>query len=144
MNDLRLAEQGSGGFPIKAGIGDRDAVEELGGISAEGLSSVFDVTLQHGSDDVAAACGPLFQNALPDFGLPGGIFAAIGMTAVDHDGGRDFGSLEFRRRIGCLVRVIIDAVTTTTQDKVYIGVALRLDDTCETLLVNAQKTVPVA
>ena len=73
-------------LPREAGIGDAATVDQRLGV--EGLVTADEMAFQHDAGDGGVSRADLLSEVSGDGGLLFGVFAAVGVTAVDHDEGR--------------------------------------------------------
>ena len=101
----------------------------------------MEIALEHGTDDFAASVFALLENAFPDERLAGGIFARVGMAAIDHDDGVKSGFSERLAGGGNAGGVVVAARSATAKDEMAFGVSRGLDDARGTVLIDAEETV---
>ena len=75
-------------FPPDASVGDRDAVLQVGEIAGQFLCAGRKIAFDHQPDDRVVPRETLFDDVVPDFGLPAIIFIGICMAAIDHEARR--------------------------------------------------------
>ena len=63
---MRVAQNALGGIPIDAGVGDADAVFEVGQVGGDGLAAFVQVAFDHQADDLLRAAGALIDGAVGD------------------------------------------------------------------------------
>lgn len=108
------ADEDFGSIPVNAGICNRDAIGEGFFGLWELLVAGFEVTFKHEADDVLTYVGTdsryVMEYGVEDFGLFSGVFAAVGMAAIDHYGGTESGFLKLVASGGYGSGVVVGAV----------------------------------
>ena len=140
---VAFAEHGFGGFPVDAAVGDGDAVFEVFDGLGEGLVAEVEVTFDHCADD-AGINQTLAYDFGEDFRLATGVFGAIGVAAVRHDGGDQAGLGQFFAGLGDIVGPVVGAVGTAAQHDVAVGVAFGRKGVGAALIVDAEKSLWLA
>ena len=85
QRSVGLVDEGLGGFPVDASVGNGYAVLEVIDGLGEGLVAGLQVAFDHRADD-AEVLDALADDFAEDIRLLGRIFAAVGVAAVGHDG----------------------------------------------------------
>src|SRR5690606_80451 len=83
-----------GGVPADAAVGDADAVDELVALGDELLGTFLEVALDHDRAEGGVASGDLGGEIGADPGLFVKVLFAVGVAAIDHDGGFESFGLE--------------------------------------------------
>lgn len=138
---MRLAQHPLRRLPVDARIGDRDAELQVGRIGGQPLVALAQVALDHQADQGAVAGDDLAQHVGRDDLLAARIATAVGVAAIDHDHRIEAGLGQLLLGAGDADRVVVGAIVAAAQDDVHIGVAARVDDAREAVLVDAQEAV---
>ena len=120
---MDLADEGRGGGPVDATVGDAHAVAQgvLG--LGEGLVAGGEVALQHRTHDGAVAGGGLNEEGAKDVGLQFGFLGRVVVRAIDEDGGREAGAGELFFGLDDVRGRVIGAAGPAAQHDVAVGVA---------------------
>lgn len=133
-----FADCGFGVVPADAAVGDGNSVLEVCLGLGEGLIAGVEVALDHGADDgfVGEA---LAHDFFEDSGLTTGFLGAVGVVAVDHDGGFESGIEEGFAGFGDVLGGIVGTVGTASEYDVTVGVALGGDGVGLSGVVDPEK-----
>lgn len=109
---MGVADGGLGLVPADAAVGYGKAVLQGFFWLGEGLVTRLEVALDHGADDgfVAEA---LANDFFKDCGLTAGFLGAVGVVAVDHDGGFESGIVKGFAGFGDVLGAVVGATGTT-------------------------------
>ena len=118
----KFRKQGVGFWPVNTAVGDALSVNE-GLTRDEFLSARYEIAFDHDADDIAVAGGDLAGDVVADRGLPGVIFVAVGVTAVNHDARLDAGFLHAGDGVCNVIGCEIHRIPAATQDDVAIRIA---------------------
>ena len=101
----------------------------------EFLRTTFNVTFYHHSEDLTRAFAHLRSNFLRHHQLAFMLLAAVGMAAINHQGGGQFGGRQILA--GSIhTGLVVIGHFTAAQNHMAIGIALRLHNGHLTVLVN--------
>ncbi len=133
-----FADRGFGFVPADAAVGDGNSVLEVCFGLGEGLVAGVEVALDHGADHGIIG-EALAHDFFEDGGLTAGFFGAVGVVAVDHDGGFESGIEECFAGFGDVLGGIVGAAGTAAEDDVAVGVALGGDGVGLSGVVDPEK-----
>ena len=133
-----FADCGFGVVPADAAVGDGNSVLEVCFGLGEGLVAGVEVALDHGADDgfVGEA---LAHDFFEDSGLTTGFLGAVGVVAVDHDGGFESGIEEGFAGFGDVLGGIVGAFGSASEYDVAVGVAFGGDGAGLSGVVDPEK-----
>lgn len=135
---MGVADGRLGLVPADAAVGYGNAVLQGFFWLGEGLVARLEVALDHGADDgfVGEA---LAHDFFEDGGLTTGFLGAVGVVAVDHDGGFESGIEEGFAGFGDVLGGIVGTVGTASEYDVTVGVALGGDGVGLSGVVDPEK-----
>lgn len=136
-------DEGDGGFPVDAGVGDGDAVFEIFFLLGEGLVAGVDVAFEHEGFDVGVTFLDLFEDGVEDGDLFEVFFVAVVVAAVDHDGGLEVVGFEFFFDGLDGFGVVVGFVDAAAEDDVAVGVAVGDDIGSAAFVVDAHEGLRV-
>lgn len=122
---MDFADEGFGGGPIDAAIGDRDAIAKVFLGLREGLAACFEIALDHRAHDGAVTRGDLGEDLAHDLGLAFGLLGGVVVGAVNKDGFVEPGLFELGLGVGDVRRVEIGSSRSAPQDDVAGGITSR-------------------
>ena len=127
------------GVPIDAGIGNRDAIAQLGDGLGEWLAAGAQVAFDHRSDEALRAAVHLRNKGTKDLRLALRVLGGIVVGTVDEDRGREAGLGEERFRLPDMIGREVGAGGTAAQDDVAIRVAIGGDGRGAALQIDAEE-----
>src|SRR5690606_7710662 len=130
-----------GGIPVDAGIGNGNAVFQLGQILVDCLAPPTDMTFHHQADDGAVTFRDLVGNVVHYQRLEGRVLVGVGVAAVNHDVGLDAGLFQLLLAQRDADRVVVGLAVAATQHHVTIAVAAGRHDGHLALVVDTHETV---
>lgn len=103
--------------PTDAGIGNGLTVLQFFFFAFDERLIAFDkVGLDHDAHDVVASVPDLLADAVHDINLLFVLLVAVGVAGIDHDGGRQTGSLQSFANLGNALRLVIRCFAAAKND----------------------------
>lgn len=136
-------DEGDGGIPVDAGVGDGDAVFEIIFLLGEGLVTGEEVAFEHEGFDAGVTLFDLFDDGVEDGDLFEVFFVAVVVAAVDHDGGLEVVGFEFFFDGLDGFGVVVGFFESAAEDDVAVGVAVGDDVGGAAVVVDAHEGLGV-